>query len=81
MKERDCDYQEELEEYGDSQIASYDARVPLFLKLSYIILPLWGIATFYYFWNGSTAGEGGYWHALQVAANTTFPIHNESVEK
>ena len=75
------DREGEIEYYGDPQIATYDAKVPAVLKWSYLFWPIWGIVTFYYFWNGSMSGEGGYWQALQVAANTTFPIQSESVEK
>ena len=67
----------EIELYGDPGIASYDAKVPKFLLLTYLLLPIWGIATFYYFWNGSLGWlDRGYWRELQVAANTTFPIEN-----
>ena len=71
--------EEEMELYGDPGIASCDAKVPTFLKFSYIFWPLWGIATFYYFWNGSMIGwmDPSYWDQLQIAANTTFPIQNQ----
>lgn len=71
--------EEEIELYGDPGIASGDAKVPFFLKFSYIFWPIWGIATFYYFWNGSMVGwvDPGYWDQLQIAANTTFPIENQ----
>lgn len=72
----------ELELYGDPKIASLDAKVPLFLKLTYIILPIWGIVTFYIFCNGSVGWfDRGYWKELQVAANTTFPIENQNMLK
>ena len=71
---------EEIELYGDPGIASYDAKVPKFLLLTYIFLPIWGIIAFYYFWNGSTGWfDRGYWHELQIAANTTFPIENQNM--
>jgi hypothetical protein len=67
----------EVEEYGDPGIESYDANVPSFLKWSYVILPIWGIITFYLFWNGSSDWLGrNYWRQLQNAAKTTFPIVN-----
>lgn len=71
------DHPSELELYGDPGIASYDAKVPKFLLITYCLLPIWGIATFCYFWNGSLGWfDRGYWHELQIAANTTFPIEN-----
>jgi hypothetical protein len=66
----------EIEEYGDEAIASYDAPVPGWLKLTYIILPIIGLVCFYLYWNGSAGWlDRGYWHQLQEAAQTTFP-HN-----
>lgn len=70
---------EEKELYGDPQIASFDAKVPKFLIFTYALLPLWGLMTFYYFWNGSIGWfDRGYWQELQIAANTTFPIENQN---
>lgn len=70
----------EVELYGDPDIASYDAKVPKFLILTYCILPIWGILTFAYFWNGSYGWfDRGYWRELQIAANTTFPIENRAI--
>lgn len=69
--------EEELELYGDSRIASYNGKVPKFLLFTYAILPIWGLITLYFFWNGSYGWfDRGYWHELQIAANTTFPIEN-----
>lgn len=69
----------ELELYGDPGIASYDAKVPRFLKFTYVFWPIWGIVTFYFFWNGSIGWfDRGYWRELQIAANTTFPIENQN---
>lgn len=68
----------ELELYGDPKISSLDAKVPLFLKATYLLLPIWGICTFYFFWNGSIGWfDRGYWAELQTAANTRFPIENQ----
>ncbi len=33
----------EAELYGDPKIASFDAKIPKFLILTYIVLPIWGI--------------------------------------
>lgn len=62
----------EIEDYGDERIASYEGKkVPLFLKLTYFSLPVWGLITLFYFWNGSFGWfDRGYWHELQIAANT-----------
>jgi hypothetical protein len=54
--------------------ASNEAPVPRWLITVYIVLPLLGLITWYYFWNGSTGWfDRGYWQELQEAANTTFP--------
>ena len=69
---------EHLEVYGDS-ITSADAKVPGWLKLTYIILPVWGIITLYFFWNGSLGWfDRGSWAELQQAANTTYPFITSS---
>lgn len=70
----------EIELYGDPGIATYDAKIPFFLILTYIILPLWGLAVGYYYWNGSRGWlDRGYWHQLQIASNTTLPYENHSI--
>lgn len=67
----------ESREYADEVFRSYDAKVPKFLKWTYILLPIWGIITLYIFWNGSIGWfDRGAWQQLQVAANTTFPTQN-----
>lgn len=79
MTRQNEEEESELELYGDSGIASFDAKVPLFLKINYVFWPIWGIIVFYFFWNGSLAFfDRGYWHELQIAANTTFPIQNQN---
>ncbi len=35
------DQEQEVEEYGDEYIRSYDAKVPKFLIWTYILLPIW----------------------------------------
>jgi hypothetical protein len=70
---------EGAELYGDSNIATFDARVPKFLKFTYLFWPIWGAISFYFFWNGSLGwSDRGYWRELQIAANTTFPIENQN---
>lgn len=73
---------DELELYGDPKIASFEGKkIPRFLVWTYILLPIWGIFQFYYFWNGSTGWfDRGYWHELQIAANTTFPVENQNMK-
>ena len=65
---------EELEEYGDSGIASGDTQVPMWLKVVYFSLPIWGIVWFFLYWNGSQGWlDRGYWDELEKAANTMIP--------
>jgi hypothetical protein len=67
--------EEHLELYTDDPaIASKDAPFPGWLKATYIILPIWGILTWYYFFNGTHGWlDPGSWNELQKAALTTFP--------
>lgn len=68
------EHHNETEYYGDEGIASKDAPVPKWLLFVYATLPIWGIITFFLYWNGSQGYlDRGHWHALQSAANTTFP--------
>jgi hypothetical protein len=79
-KVEDAHFEGEIELYGDPGIATFDAKVPKFLKLTYLLWPIWGVITFYYFWNGSVGWlDRGYWRELQIAANTTFPIENQNI--
>lgn len=69
---------DELETYGDEGITSKDAAVPTWLKLTYLILPIWGILAFWMYWNGSSGWlDRGYWQQLQRAANTTVLQGND----
>jgi hypothetical protein len=62
---------DELEEYGDSNISSYDAKFPRWLFWSYFILIFWGIIWFSLYWNGEVGWlDRGYWTDLQNIANT-----------
>lgn len=72
----------EVEEYGDPGIRSLDAPVPSWLIVTIIVLPIWGVISFFIFWNGSTGWfDRGHWHALQQAANTTYPQIRESKDQ
>lgn len=65
------DHEEEF--YGDPGIASKNGSIPRWLKLTYLILPFWGLICLYLFWNGSFGWwDRGYWSQLQKAANTTY---------
>jgi len=61
----------------DDSVPLYHAKepgIPLWLKLVYILVPLWGFFALYLYWNGSHGWlDRGYWEQLQKAANTTFP--------
>lgn len=78
-------FDEELEEYGDgeSTIESRDAKIPGWLKLIYLTLPIWGIIWLFLYWNGVHGWlDRGYWLQLEKAANTTFPnVNYIEVEK
>lgn len=68
--------EEEIEQYSEN-ITSANAKVPLFLMITYAILPFWGIFSLVYYWNGSQGWlDRGYWQQLQKAANTTLPEIN-----
>ncbi len=70
---------DEIEFYGDPNIASYEGNIPGWLKWTYIIMPIFGLVWLYFFWNGSAGWmDRGYWLELQRAANTTFPIINQN---
>jgi len=78
------DEEEHLEQYSnDPTIASKDAPVPRWLKLTYLILPIWGAITFYIFCNGTHGWfDNGHWNQLQKAALTTFPTETiEALDK
>jgi hypothetical protein len=69
--------EDEIEEYGDPGISSKDAPVPRWLIFTYCILPIWGFFWLYMYWNGAHGWiDRGYWHELEIAANTTFPHKN-----
>jgi hypothetical protein len=56
--------------------------IPRWLKLTYLILPFWGILAFYLYWNGSKGWlDRGSWEQLQKAANTTYPFNRETAEQ
>jgi len=80
-EEEEPKHEDDLELYGDPRIASRNAKVPRWLILTYLILPIWGIISMWYFWNGSIGWfDRGYWHELQIAAKTTYPYKVEPEE-
>ena len=58
--------------FGDEGIDEYDdVKIPTFLKIVYILLPIWGIFWMYMYWNGSEGWlDRGYWKELEGAAGT-----------
>lgn len=60
----------------DDSIPEYlpvDQGPPRWLKISYILIPLWGFVAFYLYWNGSHGFlDRGHWEQLQQVANTRF---------
>ena len=79
MNEETKEREDSIELFGDPGIATFDAKVPKFLLVTYFTLPFWGFICFYYFWNGSLGWwDRGALQQLQIAANTTFPIQNQN---
>lgn len=70
-KEEVTDHLDVLQ-YSGGEITELDGtKVPLFLKYTYAILPIWGIFWGVMYWNGSKGWlDRGYWSQLQQAANT-----------
>lgn len=69
--------EQEVEYYGDPQISSGHAKVPLWLTASYIFWIVFGLIWLVLYWNGSWGWvDRGYWQELQRAANTTFPTQD-----
>lgn len=64
--------------YREEPIPSEENKVPKWLILTYLILPIWGLLALIFYWNGSNNSwfDRGYWAELQQAANTTFPNEN-----
>lgn len=63
-----------LEMYAEG-IASADAPVAMWLKVSYVVWIVVGIVGFALYWNGSWGWlDRGYWEELQRAADTTYPF-------
>lgn len=82
MSEETNDSDDHLEVYGDTGITSLDAKVPMWLKWTYIILPIWGLLVWHIYWNGSVGFlDRGSWAELQQAANTTFPFKTTPMHK
>jgi hypothetical protein len=64
-----------IDDYGDPGIRSGHAPIARWLKVTYVILPIWGLISGYIFWNGSTGWlDRGSWQLLEQAARTTFPM-------
>jgi hypothetical protein len=50
---------------------SEDHKIPLFLKIAYIIILTWGIWALITYWNGSHGWfDRGHWESLQNGAKT-----------
>ncbi len=67
--------EDELHEYSGGEIKELPpskTKIPTFLKWTYVILPIWGVITWFYFIDGSRGWlDRGYWQQLQQAAQTT----------
>lgn len=71
----------EFEFYSDEGISSADARFPRWLMFTYVVLPVWGFCTLFYYFNGSHGWlDPSYWNQLQKAALTTY-VDNKQVQE
>ena len=72
MDEEDKNYH--LDTYGDEEVREFhDKPIPKFLKVIYLVLPIWGVIWWGLYWNGSQGFlDRGYWCELEKAAGTTF---------
>jgi hypothetical protein len=67
------DPNDEFDSYSGGEIIEYkSSKTPLFLKITYSLLPIWGLITFYLFWDGTFGWlDRGAWQGLQQLSNTT----------
>lgn len=67
--------------YGKDEVDEFDdVGVPTFLKITYLVLPIWGILWFYSYWNGSHGWlDRGYWQELERVAQTK--LYEQVVEE
>ncbi len=78
----DKEEHEHFDSYGDTGIQSAHGSIPLWLKMCYFLLPIWGVIWLALYWNGSWGWlDRGYWEQLQRAANTTYPVVNHLERK
>ncbi len=66
----------EGEIYGDDEVIEYtNTKIPKWLWIFYIGMPLWAILWFWLYWDGSEGLlDRGHWRALEEAAHTTYPF-------
>jgi hypothetical protein len=63
-----------LEEYSSEEARDLNMPVPLFLKVTYVVVLAVCIFWAVYFWGGSRGYfDRGRWRQLEVAAQTTTP--------
>lgn len=67
---------DELYTYSGDQITELSGKkIPLFLKWTYVLLPILGLIAYYKYWNGSEGWlDRDHWKELQQAARTTTPF-------
>lgn len=77
-----AEQEQELDVYGDNEITELvGTKVPHFLKLVYLLLPLWGIIWWLYYWDGSDGFlDRGYWKQLQAQARTTRAVKDKDIK-
>ena len=68
----DEEEEEVFQQQPDQIIKVGHHAVPWWLKVAYILLPIWGVIAMYVYWNGERGDwlDRGRWQALQEAAKT-----------
>lgn len=65
------DDDEFFQQDADQIIRVHENKIPWWLKVTYILLPIWGLIAMYLYWNGTPGWfDPGHWQGLQEAAKT-----------
>lgn len=66
---------------NDEVPPSEENKIPLFLKITYLVVLIWGIWGFVAYWNGASGFfNRPVWTRLQEAADTTYPFEQPNTD-